>query len=210
MGIGDLLKNLTDYNHPDLKYKEINGRKYKTFTIGNAKPKAVFAQAFGASYNADSYNRVLAEMVLDLRNYFNETSKRDLTVIVQTEVGKCLERIYPGHNFYQIGEQYNEEEKSFLKSKIDTYTMLEKTQELLKNLGFENDLGIFIVGHPAHMQRILDTAGKMGFKPIPLIPFMSDNSWFPKNDPQLWVRSKYFWIPREVATRIHYKIKGTI
>lgn len=206
--IEDLFGNLLSYNHPDLESVEINGRRYKTLVPDDIEPNVVFAQAFGASYDENSYNRVLAETILDLKNCFEESVGRELTTIVQTEVGYCLERINSREGFYPIGKIYKNGETSKLKSKVDTYWMLKKTQELLKGVGLENDLGIFVVGHPAHMHRILKIAEKMGFKPIPIIPFMSENSWFPKNDPQLWVRSKYFWVPREIATRLHHKIKG--
>ena len=208
MELRDLFRNLTGYYHPDLKEENINGEKYRTIILDDVKPNALFAQAFGASYGEDSYNKILAETILDLGNYFNETIGRNLTTIVQAEIGKCIKRVDNSFDFYPIGEIYKDGEKSKLKSKVDTYWMLKRTQELLKGVGFENDSGIFVVGHPAHMQRILGIAEKIGFKPVPLIPFLSDNSWFPKNDAQLWVRSKYFWVPREIATRIHHKIKG--
>lgn len=205
----DLFKNLTNYNVSGLESVEIGKTKYKTLILGETCPNAVFAQAFGASYGEESYNKVLARTISDLRNYFRGTTAKTLEIVVQAEVGECLKNMgVDTSEFDSIGELYAENEIGKMISKIDTYGMLKKTQEVLKEKGFLDDMGIFVVGHPGHMHRILKIAEKMHFKPVPIIPFISDENWFPGNDPQIWVRSKYFWVPREILTRIHHKIKG--
>ncbi|MBI2043063.1 hypothetical protein HYT25_01605 [Candidatus Pacearchaeota archaeon] len=198
MIIDDLFKDLTDYSGK-LEYVEVNGRRYRTKT--DANPSIILGQAFGANYDKNSYNQVLAESVIDARQFFGD----ELAVIVQSEIGKCLDE-YGEFSYHSIGEVYEDDEISKIGvfSKIDTQGVLKLSEEVLKKLGLEKE-EIVYVAHPAHVYRVMKIGNKIGFNGF---PFISKDVEWASGEIQPWTRSKYFWIPREIATRIHHKIKG--
>jgi len=195
-----MLRNLAGYNG---NLDEVKTSRGIYRTNRDTKPSVALAQSFGAGTGADSYNYRLANAVLASREIFGER----LPAIVQAEVGECLEN-YGGSNYYIVGENdvYSEGESSSLMSKIDTAGVLEASRDLIKSQGGDIT-NVVYVAHPAHIERVMQIGEKMGLEGI---PFIEKEVVWPTNDSQKWVRSKGMWVPREIATRIHHKIKGLI
>ena len=194
--IDDLFKNLTEYNE-NLGIIEINGRSYRIKTDTN--PSVILGQSFGANYDENSYNQILAESVIDARKYFGN----DLAVIAQSEIGECLNK-YGEFRYHSIGEVYENDENSTIVSKIDSQGVLLQAKEVLKKRNLDKEKVIYIA-HPAHIYRVMKIGEKIGFNGAPFIP---EIVCWPSEDLQPWVRSPYLWVPREIATRVHHKIKG--
>ncbi|MDP2628625.1 MAG: hypothetical protein Q8P15_01875 [Nanoarchaeota archaeon] len=182
-------RNLTSYREKKLNVVDVNERTY--FTDSSFNPNLIIGMAFGANYDEKSHNYKLAKAVIDSREYFG----KEIPVLVQSEIGECLMRSGE-KNFYFVGENYAEGESSLIKSKIDTEGIFKHCKKIIKSKGLGNK--ILYVAHPAHMQRVLDTAKKQGLEGI---PFVSEKvEWL--DDAQPWVTSPYLWVPREIVARV--------
>lgn len=194
-----LLKNLTNYQREGLENVEINGRYYRTNP--DANPSIMFALAFGESDEGDSPNNSIAMAVEDAREYF----KKDLPAMIQSDLGGSL--IESGaRDFYMVDNPYDHsnEGKSLALSKISSKEVMELGVYEAERNGFDLN-SILYVAHPAHMERVIALGENMGLHGEPFT--MEKPSWS-QNDPQLWVRHPFLWIPREILTREYHNLKG--
>ncbi|MFH1607537.1 MAG: hypothetical protein ABIA78_00185 [archaeon] len=192
-----ILKNLTDYVDKDLSVVNVKGKFYRTNPDFN--PSVIVPQSFGLQFREDSYNQVIAQAIKDSRDIFGE----DIPAVVEKPFKECLERI--GETcFYCFGESYEEYSGSILFSQKGSDWVYKEAEKRINELEL-NKQRIIYIGHPAHMQRLVSIAKKLGFNGV---PFISNKVEWAKNDSQLWVKSKYLWTPREIPTRVHHTIKG--
>jgi hypothetical protein len=184
------LKNLFGYKDSNFNEVKILGERYlfdEAF-----KPEYIMGHAFGADFDAGSYNYKLAKSIVAAREYYG----KNLPAIVQSEVGICLERLGQ-ENLYCVGEVYGKGESSVMKSKISTRGIVELSKKEVVNLDLHFDRTL-LTGHPYHIQRILDDAEGKGLTGA---AFIHSNVEWPKTDSQLWVRYPWLFVLREIVGR---------
>ena len=191
----DLLKNMLGHNGENLEKIVINSGSYLTKSNKDFFPAYMIGLSFGADISESSYNNRLAECVLNAEEYFKESIPK----IIQYEVRRCLKNSNTNpQSIYTIGEGYNQKEKSLVLPKISTKDVLIESKRLIEKLNLPLDSALFIA-HPCHMERVLYTAEKLG---IYGEPFIREKVEWSEKDPQLWVRSPFFFVPREIIARI--------
>ena len=89
---------------------------------------------------------------------------------------------------------------------LDTRQVLLQAMEICdKKLGGTRK--IILIAHPHHLWRAMMNAKKLGFEPI--IPMIANVPYDPYSH-QWWTRSKWAFVPYEIATRLVYLWKGWI
>lgn len=87
---------------------------------------------------------------------------------------------------------------------LDTYEAVVQTREIMLERGWKK---VIVVAHPWHVWRVGKVFEKMGIETIgPLfknIPFDSQSQ-------QLWTRNFFWWIIREIPSRLIYLARGWI
>jgi len=195
----EILGNLTDYVNSSLEVVEVEGRKYRTDP--SLDPSAIITASFGETCGLDSYNRITAQALIDARKVFGK--ERNLDAFVEGEIGQWLDD-FGEKDYTSVG--YTEEESGMVYSGASTDQITRKIYEsyIKENYDAERVLSI---AHPAHIFRVLEVGEVIGLGKNPFFP--NEVTWL-SNDPQPWVRGPGYWRPREIATRIHHKIKGLI
>jgi len=185
-----ILKNLRDYNYPNLNLIEIETRKYKTNL--NFPPSTIVVPAFGSSEGLESYNCTLAQSVLDARTFFN----KNLLAIIQNLIVNSFNKKNI-QNYRVACADWKE------KNHPNTQQILQSFQSILEQEGLDAQR-ILYACHPAHTYRIMEIGKQLGLTGA---PFITENVSWPKQDPQKRVHSALSWIPREILVRVHHKIK---
>jgi hypothetical protein len=92
---------------------------------------------------------------------------------------------------------------------LDTYEVIRQSAVICKENGWKT---VAVLAHPDHAWRVMMTAKKLG-----IYPYLVDTKYFhdmvipydPKSL-QVWTRNKFFFIAREIPTRLYYLYKGWI
>lgn len=185
----ELLKNLTGYKDPRTSDVVIKGISYKC--VRDAKPDVIIAQAFGTG----SYNRDLAMAVDAARDEYG-----DIPAILQAGVFDLYRSLYHGRDIYTLGAS----EKSVRAFQdITTEQVLAISKLIMQEEAIEGNKAL-LIAHPAHMERVLAIAVKLGLEGIPFCRRFGD---WDKNDGQKHVRSASAWAFREFLARIYLNHK---
>jgi len=186
-----LFSNLTNYNDKNLSVVKVEGTEYKT--IDDAIGSCIVAYAFGTR----SCNHRLAKAVRDAKIKFG-----DIPIMLQREVYENYLRYQYFKGFstdcYFLGKGHTDH--SLLFSASDTIAITKEAKEFISSLNY-NTNKIVVVGHPAHMYRIIETIQSYGLNPVPFIE--KNVKWSDKNDKQPWTTSASKWIAREVLVRFY-------
>jgi len=193
----EILRNLKDYYEVGLEEIGLEERTYRT--VSDYSPDLLLASAFGGSTDENSYNQILAQTVKDARNFFG----KDLPTVVQAEINFNLSS---EEDIFSVFEEhvYGEGERALAFSNKSTGDLFTEFLRVIKRENLESKKPLFIA-HPAHIYRVLEIGKKLGLEGAPFIP---SQVYWPSRDNQLWVKSPWFWVPREILTRLHHKVKG--
>lgn len=153
--------------------------------------QAIIAQSFGLRARGEPglSNRILG---LAVKAIYRD---HQLPVILQWEVAQYASGV-PAIGIirkHRIEGEY-----------LDTYEVLAQTAEICKKNGWGR---VIVIAHPHHMWRVAQTAEKFGLEPLipqlPPVPYDSESI-------QLWTRSPFLFIPREVLYRLYLLFRGQI
>lgn len=139
--------------------------------------------SFGAATTAA--NQALAEVAKSLD---------DLPLIIQREVYWAAGYGLRGYIIGHPNQKY-----------INTFEVLRVASDVCKNQRWSK---IALVCHPAHYWRVALIIQRLGLEVV----FVPDTTYipYPVIDPQFWVRNKFWWVLKEVPTRVWFLCKGQL
>ncbi|MBI5913490.1 hypothetical protein HY839_03575 [Candidatus Azambacteria bacterium] len=149
--------------------------------------QVILAQSFGLRGDKPGIsNEALTKVVADLWRCYH------LPLVLQWEIADCL----PGVHKAGVIRRHRTEGEY-----LDTHEVLAQSREICKK-GWTKAI---VVAHPDHMWRVVRVAENVGFHAIPAD--VQDIPYDPQSS-QSWTRSKMCFIPREIAARLLYFMKG--
>lgn len=197
MRLKDITKSLTDYEGSTKKIN-VNGRTYRISPdFVEKSPNAFVGQSFGAG---EECNRILAKSIEDARDYYN----KEIPIFAQTEIGNFLRGKIS--DCYLFGATYEGGESSQVVSKVDSFNILKQMRLSMDKLKISKEPSLFFV-HPAHMYRVVDQGRIFGIKGG---VFITEEVYWPMNDPQKWVRNQKEWKKREIVGRLVLWLTGKV
>lgn len=161
-------------------------------TVNLRTADAVLGQAFGLRGILDpgESNRALAAVALELHR------SHGLPLILQWEIADAMPMntlVVAKVEGHRVSGQY-----------LDTREVLLQAHSACRRNGWNR---VVIVAHPHHMWRVVRMVEKLGLTPI--IPDVRSVPYDSKSM-QWWTRTVYFWVPREIATRLYCFMRGWI
>ena len=175
------------------------------------KADVIVALSFGMRENGPGEsNRHVARIVEDLHNRYK------LPVIAQWEIGDdvLIDNDYLPHIVREprprtlgrfdnlLGKVFGTSKKDGSKAYLDTYEVLAQAANVAHPRGWRKAI---IVAHGDHGWRVAKTAERFGFEV--LVPYAQTHA-YDRESIQSYTRSRLRFLPREIATRFYYILKG--
>ena len=159
----------------------------------------IIGLSFGAAENDPGYvNQLLADHILRVSKYILEETNINLPLLLQQEIASAMpDKVKT--DFVIEGEL-----SSITGKGLDSWAVLNQSLIYMKEHGLENPI-IFAQAH--HIGRIALQAARLGIFPIIVEDLTKE---FDPESKQIWTRSKWLWIPRELLAITYLKATDRI
>ena len=189
-----IFTNLTCYVSPRLENLDIDGVRTNYQSVNSHhSPSFIVALPFGTT----TCNKRLSDSVKFAVDYF-ELEKG----LIAQEIYNFLPQDYKT-GFLTLGRKNRS--SSLVFSEIDTIKYLDEVKCAMSHPDFVSEIPLYIA-HPAHMQRVILTAEKLGIPGFPLVD--STIPWSDRSDHQWWTKNKFLWMLREIPARIYLSMNN--
>ncbi|MEI6054053.1 MAG: hypothetical protein WCQ49_01655 [Candidatus Saccharibacteria bacterium] len=155
--------------------------------------------SFGAAENDPGYvNQLLSDDIRRISKYILEETNISLPLLLQQEIAAAMPSKVKT-DFVIEGEL-----SSMTGKGLDSWAVLNQALEYMKEHNLERPI---IAAQAYHIGRVALQAVNLGMDPI-IIGGMTKE--FDPESSQIWTRSKYLWVPRELVAITYLKANDKI
>lgn len=156
------------------------------------KIQAILCQSFGARKDGPgTSNEALAKAIMRIYGDFEKSPK----LIIQKDTADA----FPGD--FEIDKIISEHEKAG--KYLDSYEVSRQCAEYCRENNIKN---LLVFAHPDHIWRVKKVTEKFGLNCL----VASSEVPYDKKSSQIWTRSKWLFLPRELFVIIAYFLTGKI